>query len=135
MKKFAKIMALVMIVAMSMTLLVSCAPNSNPDKALDALHKNNYVSAKDPIVIPMALSGMGVKGIDTVIKATKKVDGKVDHVTIVYFESAAAASDAWDLVNKYVAEEDESDKKNDWTINKSGAMIYYGTSAAIKAAR
>lgn len=57
----------------------------------------------------------------------------IQHVTIYYFESAEKAEAAWDAIKN----KSESDKENDsdWTIESSGAMIWYGTSAAIKAAR
>ena len=138
MKKFAKIAALALIVVMSLTMLVACAPNSNPDKALEALKKNGYTAAKDANVVPAALTLVGVKGVDTVISGTKSSgegdDAKVDHVTVIYFASADQAKAAWDKVKSY-AEKEEDSKDSDWTITQSGKMIYYGTKAGIAAAR
>lgn len=132
MRKFVKIMTLVMVIVMSLALLVSCGPNRDPDKALSALEDNHYLAMKYPGV-PEELAD--VKGIDTVISALKIIDGKADGVLILYFESSKAANDAWDKVNEYANNENEIYDHSDWTINKSGAMIYYGTDAAIKAAR
>lgn len=138
MKKFAKIAALALVVVMSLAMLVACAPNSNPDKALEALKKNGYTAAKDANVVPAALTLLGVKGVDTVISGTKSSgegdDAKVDHVTVIYFASADQAKAAWDKVKSY-AEKDEDSKDSDWTITQSGKMIYYGTKAGIAAAR
>ena len=138
MKKFAKIAALAWVVVMSLAMLVACAPNSNPDKALEALKKNGYTAAKDANVVPAALTLVGVKGVDTVISGTKSSgegdDAKVDHVTVIYFASADQAKAAWDKVKSY-AEKDEDSKDSDWTITQSGKMIYYGTKAGIAAAR
>ncbi len=138
MKKFAKIAALALVVVMSLAMLVACAPNSNPDKALEALKKNGYTAAKDANVVPAALTLVGVKGVDTVISGTKSSgegdDAKVDHVTVIYFASADQAKAAWDKVKSY-AEKDEDSKDSDWTITQSGKMIYYGTKAGIAAAR
>lgn len=138
MKKFAKIAALALVVVMSLAMLVACAPNSNPDKALEALKKNGYTAAKDANVVPAALTLAGVKGVDTVISGTKSSgegdDAKVDHVTVIYFASADQAKAAWDKVKSY-AEKDEDSKDSDWTITQSGKMIYYGTKAGIAAAR
>ena len=138
MKKFAKIAALALVVVMSLAMLVACAPNSNPDKALEALKKNGYTAAKDANVIPAALTLVGVKGVDTVISGTKSSgegdDAKVDHVTVIYFASADQAKTAWDKVKSY-AEKDKDSKDSDWTITQSGKMIYYGTKAGIAAAR
>lgn len=138
MKKFAKIAALALVVVMSLAMLVACAPNSNPDKAIEALKKNGYTAAKDANVVPAALTLVGVKGVDTVISGTKSSgegdDAKVDHVTVIYFASADQAKTAWDKVKSY-AEKDKDSKDSDWTITKSGKMIYYGTKAGIAAAR
>ena len=138
MKKFAKIAALALVVVMSLAMLVACAPNSNPDKALEALKKNGYTAAKDANVVPAALTLVGVKGVDTVISGTKSSgegdDAKVDHVTVIYFASADQAKAAWDKVKSY-AEKDEDSKDSDWTITQSGKMIYYGTKAGSAAAR
>ena len=138
MKKFAKIAALALVVVMSLAMLVACAPNSNPDKAIEALKKNGYTAAKDANVIPAALTLVGVKGVDTIISGTKSSgegdDAKVDHVTVIYFASADQAKTAWDKVKSY-AEKDKDSKDSDWTITQSGKMIYYGTKAGIAAAR
>lgn len=138
MKKFAKIAALALVVVMSLAMLVACAPNSNPDKAIEALKKNGYTAAKDANVVPAALTLVGVKGVDTVISGTKSSgegdDAKVDHVTVIYFASADQAKTAWDKVKSY-AENDKDSKDSDWTITQSGKMIYYGTKAGIAAAR
>ncbi len=138
MKKFAKIAALALVVVMSLAMLVACAPNSNPDKAIEALKKNGYTAAKDANVVPAALTLVGVKGVDTVISGTKSSgegdDAKVDHVTVIYFASADQAKTAWDKVKSY-AEKDKDSKDSDWTITQSGKMIYYGTKAGIAAAR
>lgn len=138
MKKFAKIAALALVVVMSLAMLVACAPNSNPDKAIEALKKNGYTAAKDANVVPAALTLVGVKGVDTVISGTKSSgegdDAKVDHVTVIYFASADQAKTAWDKVKSY-AEKDKDSKESDWTITQSGKMIYYGTKAGIAAAR
>ncbi len=138
MKKFAKIAALALVVVMSLAMLVACAPNSNPDKAIEALKKNGYTAAKDANVVPAALTLVGVKGVDTVISGTKSSgegdNAKVDHVTVIYFASADQAKTAWDKVKSY-AEKDKDSKESDWTITQSGKMIYYGTKAGIAAAR
>ena len=134
MKKFAKVMAVMMVAVIALALLVSCAPNSDPDKALSALKENGYTAARDSLIVPTALTLVGVKGIEVVISGTKVVDGTTEHVTIIYFNNSSSANDAWDDVKKY-AEDNKDDKDSNWVFAKSGAMIYYGTSAAIKAAK
>ena len=138
MKKFAKIMAVALVAVMALAVLVACGPASDPQKAIDALKKHEYTAAKDTVVVPAALALAGVKGVDTVVSGSKSVkDGdktKVETVTIVYFTDAKAAKEAWSKVEEY-ANKENKDKDSDWTVKQSGAMIYWGTSAAIKAAR
>ena len=128
-KSIVRLLALSLVAVMMCVVLVSCGgPNSDPDKALDSLKENEYAAAEDKILIPTALRLLGVDDIDTVITGTNK-DG--EHVTIIYFEDNAAANDAWENVKEYF----EEAKDDNWTIKKSGAMIYFGTSAGIKAAK
>ncbi|MCH5157188.1 MAG: hypothetical protein J1G02_04860 [Clostridiales bacterium] len=138
MKKFAKITAVALVAIMALALLVACGPASDPQKAIDALKKHEYTAAKDTTLVPAALTLAGVKGVDAVVSGSKTVkDGdknKVESVTIVYFTDSAAAKDAWAKVEEY-AKKDNKDNDSDWTVKQSGAMIYWGTSAAIKAAR
>lgn len=139
MKKFAKIAALVMVAVMSLGLLVACGPNSDPDKAVAALKENGYTGGKDATVIPGLLTLAQIKGVDCVVSASKVSDDKDgnkkgDTVTIVYFISADAANTAWEKMQKF-SDEQNKDENSDWTVAKSGSLIYYGTSAAIKAAR
>lgn len=138
MKKFSKIFALTLVCVLAVAMLCACAPNSNPDKAIEALKKNEYTAAKDTTVVPAALTLLGVKGVDSVVSGTKVVgegeNAKTEHVTIIYFTSNDTANAAWDKVQEY-ANKDSDKNESDWSITKSGKMVYYGTSAAIKAAR
>lgn len=135
MKKFVKVLALTLVLVMSVAMLASCgAPNKDPEKALEALKENEYNAAKDSTIIPVALALVGVKDIDCVVSGTAKIDDKLEHVTIIYFEDKDAAEAAWEKVQEY-AEDKKSDEDTDWVIKKSGAMIYYGTSAGVKAAK
>ena len=138
MKKLAKITAVVLVAIMAVAVLVACGPASNPDKAIASLERRGYTNpAKDEVLVKLPLKERGVKGIETVVIATKSVkDGdnsKLESVTIIYFDSAASASDAYSVVEGFA----NSHKTNndDWIVEQSGRMIYYGTSQAIKDAR
>lgn len=139
MKKFSKVFAVVLVGVMAAALLCACAPNSDPDKALSALQDNGYTAAKDANVIPAALKLLGVSGVDCVVSGTKTVtendETKTEHVTIVYFSSSDAAKEAFETLEDYASGKDSDSSDSDWSINRSGKMIYYGTSAGIKAAR
>ena len=132
MKKAIKLLALSLVLVMMVATLASCGgPAADPDDALAALKDNDYNAAKDTLLIPGALKVLGVAEIDTVVSGTNK-DG--EHVTIVYFEDKDAANDAWEKVQEYAEGKKDKDD-SDWTIKKSGVMIYWGTSAGIKAAK
>ena len=133
MKKMIKLIALALVLTLSVVMLASCnAPNSNPEKAVAALKEADYKAVEDDTVTPLFLAGLGIKDVDVVVTGTAVIDKKVEHVTIIYFESADAAKAAWEDVKEY-AETDKGEEDTDWTIDRSGKMIWYGTEAAIKA--
>ena len=136
MKTFARILTLALAVALLAVMLVSCAPAKDPDKAVEALKKEEYTVAKDSSGVPAALTLFGVKGVDCVVTGTKTVENKdgektTEKVLIVYFTDAGSAKNAVDKVRSYY--ESEKDAKEDW--KQSGKRVYAGTAAGIKAAR
>ena len=134
MKKTIKLIALTLVLALSVVLLASCLPpNMDPEKAIDALKDNDYTAAEDDTILPLIFAGLGIKDVDTVVTGTAVIDKKVEHVTIIYFEEAEDANDAWEKVKEYAEKEDKKEEDSDWTINKFGKMIWYGTEEAIKA--
>ena len=136
MKKTIKLIALALVLTLSVVMLASCfGPNADPEKAIEALKKNDYKAAKDTTVLPIVFAGLRIKGLEAVVTGTAVIDDKVEHVTIVYFEDADSAKAAWEDIKEYAEKEDKEEEDTDWTINKSGRMIYWGTKAAIKAAQ
>lgn len=134
MKKTIKLIALTLVLSLSVILLASClAPNPNPEKAIAALKEKDYIAAEDDTVLPFIFAGLGIKNVDTVVTGTAVIDKKGEHVTIIYFEEAEDATEAWEKVKEYAEKEDKKKEDSDWTIQKSGKMIWYGTEAAIKA--
>ena len=128
MKKFTKILALTLVLMMSVALFASCAaPNKDPEKAKEALEKAEYeVIYADEELAELAAGMLGVEKVTALISASKGDDA----IEIFYFEDAAAANDAFDTV-KEMAEKAGTTAE----VKKSGNMIYYGTPAAIKAAK
>lgn len=143
MKKATKIIALGIVCALSVMLLCACgAPNKDHDKAASALKDNGYtvVNADDAVSLAVVETALSASGdLIAMVTATKSVeDGdstKIEHVTILYFKDSSAANDFWEEAQEYAKGEDSDEDSSDWSINKSGAMIYFGTSAAIKAAK
>ena len=139
-KKVILTVAVLVVTVMCVALLAACAPASDPDKAIAALEKNEYVAAKDATIIPTALKLLGVKDIDCVVSGSAVVEDKdgnksAETVTIVYFSSSDAATAAWDKVKSYAEDKKEDKEDSNWVCKKSGKMIYYGTEAGVKAAR
>lgn len=134
MKKMIKLIALALVLTLSVVMLASCnVPNANPEKAIEALEKKGYKATEDKYVLPAIFAGLGIKNVAVVITGTDIIDDKTEHVTIVYFEDADSAEAAWNDLKEYAEKEDKDEKDTDWTIDRSGKMIYWGTKAAIKA--
>ena len=135
MKKFAKIMAVVLVAVMAVALLVSCGPASDPDKAVAALKSNGYSNA-----IKLGADGYSFNGLKAVVTASKGLLGSLlggeefQTITIYYFESTQAANDNYDAIQSK-SNSDSNKKDSDWVFGQNGAMIYYGTSQAVKDAR
>jgi hypothetical protein len=139
MKKITKILAIALLAIMSLTVLAACAPNADPDKAKAALEKNEYKATKSTgMAVDATELLLGIDDLECIITGTKTVENedgetKVEHVTIYYFEDAKAAKAAF---AKLQGESDEEkEEETDWVFKQSGAMVYYGTKAAVKAAR
>ena len=137
MKNTLRILAVAMVAVMLCLTLASCGgPNPDPDKALESLKDNGVTFAgKDTLIIPTALKIAGVDGISSVVSGTGKIDDKYAHVTIIYFEEAEDAKNAFEKVEEYANKNKGEAEDSDWVFKKSGKMIYYGTKDAINAAK
>ncbi len=135
MKNMTKLIALALVAVMCVALLVACAPASKPADAKAALEKNGYtvVLVDNETALKAAELLAGIDDLVATVNGTKKDGDKIEHVAIYYFEDSEAASEAYD---KLVDDSDEEkDDETDWVFKKSGKMVYYGTEAAVKAAR
>ena len=137
MKNTLRILAVAMVAVMLCLTLASCGgPNPDPDKALESLKENGVTFAgKDTLIIPTALKIAGVDGISSVVSGTGKIDDKYAHITIIYFEEAEDAKNAFEKVEDYANKNKGDAEDSDWVFKKSGKMIYYGTKDAVKAAK
>lgn len=131
MKKFAQLISLALVAVMCVALLASCAPASDPAKAEKALKDAGYIVDATAITLLVKAAAGSVK---TVVSATKTDNDKnVQHVTIVYFDSAEDAKTAYEKLQS-VSDKEKKDE-SDWVFAKSGTMVYWGTKTAVKDAR
>ena len=107
-----------------MLVLASCGgPNSDPEKAEANLKAEGYVVISVP--------AYGVNGVERSITATNGDDT----VQIFYFAEDADSEKVYDYVNGLYEKAKEKNGEIDLEIGKSGDMVWFGTSAAIKAAK
>ena len=134
MKKTLRLLALSIVLVTLVAAFASCGgPAKDPADALAALKENEYAAAEDKYIVPLALKAANVQKVKTVVSGTKITEDGTEHITIVYFEDKDAANDAWENVEKYA--NNNAKDESDWVVKKSGAMIYFGTSAGVKAAK
>ena len=127
MKKFTRILALTLVLIMSVALFASCAaPNKDPEKAKEALEKNDY----EVLLVDKGLDAL-YKGLEAYLAAADEEDE--NGLMVYYFESADAANEAWDDMQDEI--EEMKKEEEDLIAKKSGKMIYIGTKDAIKAAK
>ncbi len=143
MKKLVRILSLCLATLMLLTALVSCgAPAKDPDKAVAALEEAEFSATKDTKIQPAALALLGYK-VDAVVsgsKSTTNDDGDliIDYVIIYYFTDKENAKKAMTEIEKLANEDKEAKDSTDskWVApTRSGSIVYYGTKAAVKAAK
>lgn len=120
MKKIISSVLLFAILAVAALALVSCAPNSDPEKAAKALEDAGYTVMN------------GVKDGKGTLVASKGEDA----VTITWFENDEQAKEAEEAYQKlYDAAKDAGEDVSDADFGSKGNMFWAGTKAAVKAAR
>ena len=141
MKKLIKILSLLLIFTLTFTMLAACKkeekskdsdpePNKNPEKAKEALEEAEYdVVFADGDLADLAATILGIEKVDVMISASKGDD----MIEIIYFEDSDAAKEHFETLKKQMEESLEEEDKT-FEIKRSDYMVYYGTTAAIKAA-
>lgn len=125
MKKVLRLSSL-LLVLVALLGLTACAPK-DPVKAKEKLEKKEYTVHVDGTGIPAAMKIFGIDGVESVVTATKKVDGEVEAVTAVLFAEKAQAKDAMEKLQEYA-------KKNgtESEVKQAGKWLYYGTEQGMK---
>ena len=122
-KILSSILVCLLLVGCVLSLASCLGPNSDPEKAEDALKEAGYVV--------LALPTFGIEGVEKSISATNLDDS----VQIFYLTEDADVDAAYEYVEKLYNKAKEADEDIDLEIGKSSDMIWFGTEAAIKAAR
>ena len=131
-----RVIALALVLVLCCGVLTACGgPNADPNGAKAALEKNGYTAVKIEYglnlqsALLLGLKAAGVDDMDTVVTGTKDKE----NITIIYFDSAEDAKREFEDVKKYSENGIYSGPER--TCKQSGNMVYYGTEAAIKAAK
>ena len=108
--------------------LASCgAPNSDPAKAEAALKEEGYTV--------VAIPTFGFAGVKKAISAFKGEDDAAEGIQIFYLDEDADADKVYEEIEKLYNDAKEEDEDIDLKIGKADGMIWFGTAAAIKAAK
>ena len=139
MKMFTRTLSLVLVALMLCTALVACAPAKDPADAVAALKEAEYLVINDDVAVPIAFKALGydLKNVVTATKVSTDEDGNkvTDIVVIYYFADKDNAKKALEEVEKNAKEKKEETKESWVEPTRSGSIVYFGTKAAIKAAK
>lgn len=135
MKKSIKVLAMLLVV-LTLSFAVACAPHADPQKAKASLEKNEYAVTIVRDTFSLGLTE-GLLGLDQgdLVAAVSAVNEDGEAITILYFEESGDARDCFKLFKDDLKDflETEGEGK-EVVVKQSGKMIYIGTKAAIKAA-
>ena len=135
MKKSIKVLAMLLVV-LTLSFAVACAPNADPEKAKASLEENGYAATlvTDAISLGFTEALLGLERGD-LVAGVSAANGDGEAITILYFKKSGAAKDCYkeykDKLNDLLKDEGEG---KEVVAKQSGKMIYIGTKAAIKAA-
>ena len=132
--------------AIALMLFAACAPASDPDTAKKNLKDEGYSATiydGDGLIIGSALALAGVENVNKVLVASKYADDTFEFLTVLYFDSSKDANNAVEKAKEYAKDKEKQEEKEqkkeegsvEWVFGKSGKMIWFGTKAAVKAAR
>ena len=145
-KKISLLCTIIIFALVCAMLLTACGPASDPDKAKNNLKDEGYSAAVydgDNLIVRVALAAAGVENVDKVLVASKYTDDSFEFLSVLYFDSAKDANAAVEKAKEYAKDQEKDQEKDqkkkegevEWTFGKSGKMIWFGTKAAVKAAR
>ena len=134
MKKFAKVMGVVLAVALMSVLFTGCVLTA--EKATERLEKKEYTvvsTASDNTAAASLKVIVGLLGAEDIVSGTKVEDGKTEIVMVIYFkekdDAKKIAEDKDALMKKLNIKEDAD---NEIVMKQSGNAVVIGTKKAVK---
>lgn len=139
------ILSVVLTILFSFAVCMLCAcgsgPNADPEQACKALEQNGYtatyITDEASLITIEAFVGYpreSSAALKAVVTATKTVGDATEHVTILYFVNASTANELLNGAKTYSTYKDADYESSDWSFGNSGAVVWFGTNAAIQAA-
>ena len=134
MKKFIKLLSIVMIVALCAIPLTACGGEDGPSIPVDAPTANQVMYARgfettlyegEPNMVAQGFGGTGAVGIIRT-QIGSVTDG--EYILAVYFDTAENATAVYNDMESHVGEILEN-----WELKQQGNCVYLGTTAAIQA--
>ena len=114
MKKFAKVMSVVLAVMLVSVMFVGCVGSA--DKTAEKLEKKGYIVTNTP----------GLLKVESIVTGTKTEDGKIESVTVTYYKEVEDAKKAKEDADKAKKDSD------DIVVKRSGKAVIVGTKKAVK---
>lgn len=135
-----KLLAMALLVCVCLS-IVACGIAKDPadlkknleDKGYKVITIDNTVAVKSELV----LVGLPTDGATAIVTATDKDDVE-EFITVVYYEDAKAAGEAYDKLQENwddLMEKLDEEDRDDYKCGKSGTAIYFGHKDAIKDAK
>lgn len=136
-KKIGVVLGVALVVVMLAAVLVACVP-SDPAKAESNLKDEGYKTVKVEGVAAQMVAGMftdfaevDFDKVDAIVTGVKGTDS----ISMLYFKDSSAANDYYNKFEPAYKKTMEESKKEDYAFGKSGSVVYFGTTAAVKAAK
>lgn len=136
-KKLGVILGVALVAVMLVAVLAGCVP-SDPAKAESNLKSEGYTAVKAEGIAAQiaasvftAIADVDLDKVDAVVTGVKGTD----RISMIYFKDSSSANDYFNKFEPAVKKMAEETNADDYAFGKSGSVVYFGTTAAVKAAK
>ncbi len=136
-KKIGVVLGVALVAVMLVAVLAGCVP-SDPAKAEANLKDAGYTAVKAEGIaaqiaaVPFtAVAEVDFDKVDAIVTGAKGTDS----VYMIYFKDKAAAKSYYDAFEPAIKKMSEESNKEDVAFGISGSVVYFGTTAGVKAAK